>query len=335
MNTKTTPKDFFLHLGATVALYIAAGALINLAFSIINYYFPDALAGYFYGNAVAWPISMLIVLVPILYVIEWYINRDISRMPEKADLWIRRWRIYLTLFLTVVLMGGDLITLINTYLNGEITMRLVYKVIVIILIAGSIGKYYFFNLNSTHRFAKMSRRFNAWFGIIIVLAAIITGFIAVGSPAKQRALRFDSQRINDLSNIQWQVISHWQQKEKLPISLTELNDKLSGYIVPSDPETKAAYEYSVKAVSGTNTVPGGLSFELCATFGETSQDNKGRGDYYGGRGVYPSVMNMSYPSYPIPGGVEDVWDHDKGRTCFDRTIDPEKYPVNRPEPKGI
>src|SRR6185295_1419021 len=120
------------------------------------------------------------------------------------------------LFLATILMGGDLIVLINTYLNGEISSRLVYKVIVVVLIAGSIGKYYFFSLNSNHRFAKMARQINAWFGIIIVLAMIIIGFIAVGSPAKQRALRFDSQRVSDLSNIQSQIIYYWQQKEKLP-----------------------------------------------------------------------------------------------------------------------
>lgn len=333
MNTKTTPKDFFLHLGATVALYVAVGAFINLSFSVINYYFPDALAGYFYANSVAWPISMLIVLIPILYVLEWSINRDINRMPEKSDIWIRKWRIYLTLFLAVILFGGDLITLINTYLNGEITARLVYKVIVVLLIAGSVGKYYFFSIYTSHRWAKSVRRANAWFGIILVIAAIVLGFIAVGSPAKQRALRFDSQRVSDLSNIQWRVINYWQQKEKLPGSLTDINDTIAGFIVPTDPETKEAYEYSVKAVSGTKTVPGGLSFELCATFGVSSEDTKGKGAY-GRGGVYPTVAyDMSYPS-PI-GGVSDVWDHGKGRACFDRTIDPDKYPVNRPVPKGL
>ncbi len=324
MNTKTSPKDFFLHLGATVALYVAAGALINLSFSVINYFLPDALAGYFYGNSVAWPISMLIVLVPILYVLEWFINRDITRMPEKADLWIRKWRIYLTLFLAVVLFGGDLIALINTYLNGEITARFVYKIILILFVAGSIGKYYFFSIYTSHRWSKFARRANAWFGIVLVIAAIIIGFIAVGSPAKQRALRFDSQRVNDLSSIQWQVINYWQQKQKLPVVLTDLNDTVSGFIVPTDPETKAAYQYSIKPLVGN------LSFELCATFGEVAQDNFGRGAYSGG-GMYPT--NISYPS-PV-GGVSDVWNHDKGRVCFDRAIDPDKYPVNRVVPKGI
>ena len=83
--TKTTPKDFFLHLSATLALYVSAGALINLLFSVINYYFPDQLAGYFYANAVAWPISMLIILIPTLYVLEYLINRDITKVPEKVS----------------------------------------------------------------------------------------------------------------------------------------------------------------------------------------------------------------------------------------------------------
>lgn len=332
MPTKTTPKDFFLHLGATVALYIAVGALINLSFSLINYFQPDALAGYFYGNSVAWPISMLIVLVPVLYVIEWLINRDIARMPEKSDLWIRKWRIYLTLFLAVVLFGGDLIALINTYLNGEITSRLVYKVLVVLLIAGSVGKYYFFSIYTTHRFAKMARRVNAWFGIILVVVAIVVGFIAVGSPAKQRALRFDGQRVSDLQNIQWQVINYWQQKEKLPTALADLNDTISGFIVPTDPENKLSYEYAIKTATSTQVIPKGLYFELCATFGESSQDTKGRGAFGGGM-MYPVAYDMSYPS--SVGGIEDVWSHSEGRVCFDRTIDPDKYPTNRPILKGI
>ncbi|MDE1967109.1 MAG: hypothetical protein KGI45_03505, partial [Patescibacteria group bacterium] len=64
---KASPKDFFLHLGATIALYAGAIALINLAFTILNKLFPDALNPYWNAGSVIWPISMLIVLVPVLY----------------------------------------------------------------------------------------------------------------------------------------------------------------------------------------------------------------------------------------------------------------------------
>lgn len=324
MNTQTTPKDFFLHLGATVALYIAIGSLINLAFSIINYFNPDQLAGYFYGASIAWPISMLIVLIPILYLLEWMINRDIKSVPEKANIWIRRWRIYLTLFLAVILIAGDLIFLINTYLSGEITSRFVYKVIFTLFVAGSVGKYYFFSLYPHFKpfgvtnfdWAKTARTLNAWFGIIIAVATIVTGFVIVGSPAKQRAIRFDQQRINDLSNIQWQIINYWQSKGSLPLSLEDMNDNLSGINIPTDPETKSKYEYIKKTTT---------SFELCAVFGQPSQDLEGRGSF---GGSYD--MAVSYPSY-YPGQESDTWDHQAGKTCFERKIDPDRYPVT-PKP---
>jgi hypothetical protein len=318
MNTQTTPKDFFLHLAATVALYAAVGSLINLAFSVINYFNPDTLAGYFYSGSVAWPISMLIVLVPVLYLIEWLITRDIRETPKKKEMWIRRWRTYLTIFLAAILMIGDLITLLNVYLSGEISSRFVYKVIVIILVAGAVGKYYFFDLYEKYRYASFAKSFNAWFGIVLVLAAIVAGFIAVGSPAKQRDLRFDNQRISDLTNIQWQIINHWQTKEAIPATLADLNDPLSGFSVPTDPETKAAYGYT--RVAST-------TFSLCATFGQPSQDVKGRGSFGYGGGV---AMDMAYPTY-YPGIEGEQWDHEAGNACFERKIDPSRYPVN-PKP---
>ncbi len=312
---KTTPKDFFLHLGATVVLYMATVALINLLFSIINYFFPDTLAGYFYANSVAWPISMLIILVPVLYGLEYLIRRDIAKVPEKADLWIRKWRIYLTIFLMIALIGGDLIALINIYLNGEISSRFVWKVIAILLVGGSIGKYYFFSLHTNFKLSKLARTVNGWFGVVLVIAAVITGFIAVGSPTKQRNIRFDNQRTNDLQNIQWQVVNYWQQKGKLPATLADLNDPLYGTTIPTDPETKADYEYSAK---------GAFSFELCSTFALAYEDTQGRGEYGYGRGGFSSSIDMAYPS--MPGGLDNNWKHEAGRTCFARTIDPEKYP---------
>lgn len=287
--TKTTPKDFFLHLTATIVLYSSAIAITNLVFSVINYRFPDTLAGYFYAGSIAWPISTLMVLVPVLYVIEWFLKKDITKMPEKDGLWIRRWRVYLTLFLTGATIIGDLIVLINTYINGEITERFIYKFLAIIIIFGIIFVYYILEKINTK---KALQKVLAWIGIVIVILSIASGFLIVGSPAKQRALRFDTQRISDLQNIQYQVVNYWQQKRKLPLSLTDLRDSISGMTVPNDPENKTEYKYSVK---------GDKSFELCATFA-----------------IKAEVMNG--------GDINENWKHDAGSTCFARTVDPERYP---------
>ncbi len=306
---KTTPKDFFLHLGATVTLFTVVGALINLSFSIINYYFPDVLAGSFYANSIAWPISLLVVLVPVLYVIEWYIEKDIKANQEKKDLWVRRWRIFITIFLTIVLIAGDLVTLINTYLNGEISTRFVLKVVLILVISSSVLKYYFFSLNEDMKWSRLVKKTVPWFGIVLTLAAVITGFIVVGSPTKQRNIRFDNQRVGDLQNIQWQVVGYYQQKNKLPGNLDALIDPISGTTIPNDPETELPYKY---------TVTNNTSFKICATFALPVQNIDGRGAYYGGG----YDVAMSYPSF----GVDENWKHEAGEVCFDRKIDPEKYP---------
>ncbi len=328
MNARTAPKDFFVQLGATIALYVAAGALINLLFSIVNAVNPDALAGYFSPSSIVWPVSMLIVLTPILYGLEWLVNRDAAQMPEKKDIWIRRWRIYLTIFLSVVLVGGDLIALINVYLNGEVTGRFIWKVLAILVVAGVIGKYYFFSISEKWKWARMIRRGNAWFGIILVVAAIVGGFLIVGSPAKQRAIRFDEQRISDLMSIQYQIINYWQSKATLPAKLADLNDPISNFTVPVDPETGSAYQYSVKGITDVKNQPGspsGLVFELCATF---DLDSSALPQNYAGSPVYNSPM--------IPAGtgtsVATDWSHAAGRACFDRTIDSQRYP---PYPKPL
>lgn len=320
MTPKTTAKDFFLHLGAVVALYSSVFALLDLIFSVVNYFLPDQLAGYFYANQVAWPISILIVFVPLLYVLEGVIAKDTTAHPEKKDLWVRRWRIYLTLFLTGLTIAISLIALINVYLNGEIGWRLTWKVIATVIVAGAVFKYYFFSLNETHRFAKIGKMGSKWGGLAIVIAAIVMGFVAVGSPTHQRNIRFDSQRMNDLQNIQWQIVSHWQQKQKLPATLVDLKDSISGNVIPNDPETAKPYEYAVKSAT---------SFDICANFALKNEDTKGQGSYYGGG----RDIAVSYPSY---GGdpANENWKHEAGRTCFTRTIDPERYPPN-PTPKGI
>ncbi len=314
MNTGTTPKDFFLHLGATIALYASAIALINLAFGSINRALPDALSNYFNANSIVWPISMLIVLIPVLYVIEWLIGRDISKTIEKKDIWIRKWRIYLTLFLTGATIAGDFITLISTYLNGEISSRFIFKVLIVLVVSAVIFAYYLLErMDGTLR-GKKWKIILAWLGIILVSVGIISGFIIVGSPATQRAQKFDDQRINDLTNIQWQIINYWQNTGKLPQTLDILNDPVGNYLLPKDPDTRVSYEYSMK---GTN------SFELCANFSLVAQNLQGS-----------NIELTSYPVKPISVGINNVnnvnnanWSHSSGRVCFNRTIDPELYPV--------
>jgi hypothetical protein len=118
--------------------------------------------------------------------------------------------------------------------------------------------------------------------------------------------RFDSQKVSDLQGIQWQIINYYQTKSVLPQTLAEARDPLSGEMIPKDPQTGAEYGYRV--------INPPYTFELCAVFNEESVVN-------------PNV------SKPVPAGSgldNETWAHGAGETCFERTIDPERYP---PYPK--
>jgi hypothetical protein len=147
--------------------------------------------------------------------------------------------------------------------------------------------------------------------------------MVMGSPMQQRQLRLDDRRVQDLQSLQWQIISYWQQKEKIPTSLADLKDPISSYMVPIDPEMEKGMVYEYRAID-TDT------FELCATFARPMPKGWQENSYYYGGGVRPMMaegdMTVSSSSMPYPSGGNDSWDHQAGRTCFERTIDPDVYP---------
>ncbi|MBI2609741.1 hypothetical protein HYW53_01020 [Candidatus Giovannonibacteria bacterium] len=144
--------------------------------------------------------------------------------------------------------------------------------------------------------------------IIIVVAAIIGAFFIVGSPAEERLRQFDQTRIRSLQDIQWQIVNYWQAKNKLPDDLLSLKNSLSEWSVPVDPETGSLYEYQKT---------GDLKFRLCANFNRAGSLRDGN---------YPRPLS-------IVGGQFDSenWKHEKGKACFERTIDPDFY-KNKTQP---
>ena len=142
----------------------------------------------------------------------------------------------------------------------------------------------------------------AWILSFVILASIIVGFFIIGTPAVQRERRFDEQRVENLQTLQSQIINYWTQKEVLPQNLGALEDSISGFIVPKDPDSDSPYGYNVID---------SLSFELCATF-KTSSDDFGPTSKRA-RTISP------YDSF------QQNWSHQAERTCFTRIIDPELY----------
>jgi len=148
MLNKVSPKDIFLHLLASVTLYVSAISFLTLLFQLINIGFPDAVLGdNFYRISAAyagirWSIATLIVVFPVYIWSSWFLNKNYQASPEKADLSIRKWLIYFTLFIAALIIIGDLVTLINTFLGGEVTVRFILKVLSVLFVTGSVFGYY-------------------------------------------------------------------------------------------------------------------------------------------------------------------------------------------------
>jgi len=297
---RVTAKDFFLWLGAMVALYVSATSLILLTHQFINVLFPNPLEyGFSYSDTMRFAIASLIVFFPLYVLLTRMLHQDIRKVPEKKELWVRKWLVYLTLFIAGLTLAIDLVMLVNTFLNGDLTTRFALKALTIFVVVGAAFWYYIQELGGKWEREEKTSKMIGGLVSLVVLAAIVAAFFLVGSPQSQRLVRLDQQRVYDLQNIQSQLVSYWQQKQALPAALTDLEDPLVGFVIPKDPETGVIYRYEET---------GAMSFKLCATFALPSDQ-----------------MPKSAAVRPMYPG-EESWQHGEGEQCFDRTIDPERFP---------
>ncbi|HEY4497521.1 MAG TPA: DUF5671 domain-containing protein [Candidatus Paceibacterota bacterium] len=310
---KMTAKDFFLHIASIVALYASAIALLTLLFRAIDAAFPDQLyANYdYYSSGIRFAIATAIIVFPLFLTLSYVLNKDYAKNPEKRELGVRKWLTFLTLFVAGAVIVGDVITLLYNFLGGEITSRFGSKVLSVLVVAGLIFWYYLYDLRRKE--PGGNRKHFAVAGAAVVLVSLVWGFSVMGSPATQRKLRLDDTRVQHLQTIQSEIVGYWQLKRTLPATLDELPNSISGFTLPKDPDTDASYEYAL-------VKKGNPSFSLCATFS------------------LPSVSGRTGAYYSMPLSENENWQHKAGRQCFERTIDPELYPVNQnvlPVPKRI
>ncbi len=301
--SRSTPRDVFLYLLGLITLVMSAVSFGMLIYQYIDLKFPDILQ---YGSIlpsinyglIRTALAVLVVAFPVFYWVSRTLRKDVVAEPAKRDLRVRRWLLYFTVFVAGLMIIGDLITLIQSYLNGDLTTAFVLKVLTIFFIAGSTLFYYLSELRDR---AYPRKAFQMVIVGIIVLS-LGYGFYLAGSPQSQRLVRFDDTKTSDLQTIQDRLVYYWQQKGSLPAALDGLNDPISGFSVPVDPQNNQAFEYHLTGVR---------AFQLCAVF---------------------NLDNTSSAPTPASGYSGSNWVHGSGRVCFDRTIDQALYPVN---PKGV
>ncbi|MBI3627528.1 MAG: hypothetical protein HY220_02135 [Candidatus Sungbacteria bacterium] len=298
--TRTSPKDVFLHLLALLTLYLSAISAIALLFQYVDYFFPDALNPYAPGAGIRWAIAALVILFPVHVIIMRLLQKDFVKTPAHREGRLRKWLIYFTLFAAAVTLIVDLVVLVFHFLDGDLTFSFIGKVLSVGLVAGGVFGYYIWDLKRQEVRISVKAARILWAAGVVLALTVIGGFFVIGSPFAQRQVRFDEERVNNLMLVQSEIISYWQAKQKLPPSLSDLKNDISGFVPPHDPESGASYQYAVT---------GQYAFDLCAVFDR------------------PSSKTPS-PAYRYPASQNDVWQHASGRVCFSRSIDRELYPPN-------
>ena len=307
-SAKSTARDVFSYLLLIAMFIVGVVSFLTLLFQYINVQFPDTLDYWWREGslqAIRGAISALIVSWPVVIFMSIFIGKDLRSDDGKQNIWIRKWLLHLMLFVSALAIIIDLIALINTFLDGEITTRFALKVLAVLLVAVAVFWYYLWELK---RDPTKVTRVTIWAAAgssVVIVAAIVASLFLVGGPAKQRDIRLDQSRVSGLQTIQSSLVGYWRDKEALPESLAALEDDVIGYRNPADPESGEAYEYAVT---------GELSFQLCAVFTTASDDSDKGGD----------AVPMAYDFRYAGGENFDLWSHTSGRVCFDRTIDPDR-----------
>ena len=291
-------RDAFFHLLTFASLYTTVISLCILFFHYINILYPDAATDILpvdttaYLPAIRWSIAAVIVAFPLFLWISRILVVEMNKHLEKSVSGVRRWLTYLTLFITATALMGDVITLVFYLLNGELSVRFIFKVFIILILAGMTFTYYFMALRTEPKHAK-EIGLHKYFGIsaaVIVLIAIVWGFILTGSPAAQRERQFDDRRVEDLRAIKSEILNIVYAGKPVETTLVKPLPRTIEEVAASatyqklnlvDPENGNPYVYTVQDAT---------HYQLCAVF-----------------------------TYPRSQTYDIFWNHETGNHCY--TID--------------
>lgn len=271
--------DAFLNLLSLVTLGWLAIAVGMICFQIIDKYLGPGTAGYyleaFSQSRLKFGIASALIIVPIFLFVSATLHKQYKQNKLNPTSGIYTWLTYLMLFVTAIFIAGSLINIIFKFLNGDYTARSILRVLVVLLIAGAIFGYYFYDLKRKDYSRRSPISVGAFGGIIaLVLILVVWGFVIVDPPAKTRAINNDIERANDLTEISSMISIYYQVNGQLPPDLSAIGGRDF-----SDPVSGESYGYNV---IGPDT------YELCAEFATDSSADESLKSIYASVGKWYS-----------------------------------------------
>jgi hypothetical protein len=271
-------KDAFFYLLIFSTLATWTLGLGTLAFQLIDRWLADPLFSpygqQFETYEITWSLAAILVAFPLYLLLSRTVLHDQAADPEKLEAGIRKWLTYMALVIAASIFMGDLIRALAFLLRGEITSRFLAKAFVVLALSGGVFFYYFGGLRNTEIKKAGRDRAMAIISSAAVTLMLVLGFLQLGAPRNQRALRADEQRVQQIYQLASQVQTYWNSHaSQLPPSTDALNGQ------HLDPETRRRFDYH----------PGqGSQYRLCATFAKPSASGKN----------FPDSATWTHPAGP-------------------------------------
>lgn len=287
----------FTHLLLFSSLYICIWAFLSLIFSLIDRFLPDPLvegwADYSTTSGRVATIRTAISVLVVFFTLFAFMFRLTNRNRVDPDLrssTVRRWFVYLTLFVAAVTIAGCVATLVYVFLSGELSSRFLLKILTDAIVAGGILAYFLQDVRQDQdeqvSGGAMSRASLGFLtaSSVLVVAAVALGVFVTPLPSNARLIAHDEKRIEDLAAIARAILGYQRANGRLPSSLRELPEAAS--LELSDRATGTAYGYIVDE---------NRKFHLCSDFATVSTEAR-----------------RMYKSPPEASG----WRHQSGHVCF-------------------
>lgn len=319
-------SDIIANFFSLALLIINVVSVITIIFSIIDKLIPDELKRNSYYEITSGreslhsAISLLVITIPISIGLSYWMRKQKEKRNETENA-VTKFTTGATIIATGITVAGSIFSIIYQFLEGDITNRFLIKVASILVIAAIIFIYY----GALYKEVPNKKKYQNIFAItsaIFIITICIYGTIITGTPNQIRKEKYDDSRLSDLSMIQNQVLSYWQNHDMLPEHLIDTIDVLSNVAIPSDPKTGSAYRYEIikqsENVMGSTTA---ATFKICAVF---ESEKKASGNFEQGYENQKDSAPMSLNRY-FAGDNSPFWDHGIGEKCFERTIDPKIY----------
>lgn len=261
-----TARDAFFHALLFTALVMTSVFITGLGFPLIARWLPDVdgFARGFDREALRWDIAALLVAALAFLGLDLWsaraIKRDLARL--RLRLGARKWFGHMALFLAGLVLAGDLVFAIYTYLNGAFSAAVAARVGLVAVTAGLILAYYRGDLREDLP-ATAGRGATAAGGRLglglLVAALLVAGVAEVGGPETARREQRDALRLDQIMSLDNAVACTADARNGALPERLEIAPDCLGDAVTQDPFTGAPYVY--RKVSDQ-------SYTLCATFEE-------------------------------------------------------------------